>query len=140
MQLDIQRMIIFIVFSLALSLLLMPLRHPSFNTIPFNCIALFLEIGCFWWLTKRARFQMDFRSAATLALTGLVISAVTFAFTSILLDRYGISGLRTSTTHSGYPNYVLNIVFFSFFSYCWIQFPLAFAFQTFYSRRWHPKR
>lgn len=135
MNANIKRFVIFISLAALTSLLLSRLRHPFFSRADFNGLVLFCEALLFAMFVLRRHFRLTRYSIGIAALVGYAISAAAYVVTSTLLDRFGTTGLQATLTQSGLLNYVLNALFFSFFSYCWIQLPLSLAMEAYLTKR-----
>ena len=123
----------FVLISTATSMLLNPLRHPMFGAFNFNCTVLALESVVYVLLARTMPLRVHISSVSMFTILGYLISAVAYAFTSIVLDKFGISGLHTSIARLGLPSYLVNLLFISFFSYCWLQLPVSVVLQTYLS-------
>jgi hypothetical protein len=134
MRVSLKEVAVFVLLSTLISILLSPLRHPMFGSLDFNCIVLVLETAAYALLVWKGPFRISIYSVSILIVLGFAISAVAYAFTSIILDKFGMSGLHTSLAHSGLPNYLINLLFVSLFSYCWLQLPVSVALQTYLSQ------
>jgi hypothetical protein len=132
----IQAIAIFLVLAIVTSLLVSPLRHPFFNRLDFNSLVLLLQAILFALLVKKkGGIHLTAFSTGAIALVGFALSDIAYALTTIFLDRHGTSGMRTSLAHASLPNYLLNTLFFSFFSYCWVQLPVSVALEEYFRRR-----
>ena len=129
----------FLPLSILTSVLLNPLRHPMFSSLGFNCIVLLLEAAAYVFLAWKRPPRVSVFSVSILGILGYGISVVAYAFTSIFLDKFGISGLHISIAQSGLPSYLINLFFVSLFSYCWLQLPMSVVLQTYLSQ-WESAR
>jgi hypothetical protein len=87
------------------------------------------------FLVRKGSLRISAISMSILAILGCGISIVAYAFTSIVLDKFGLTGLHISIAHSGLPNYIMNLLFVSLFSYCWLQLPVAVVLQAYLRQR-----
>jgi hypothetical protein len=98
----------FVLTSTATSMLLNSLRHPMFGAFNFNCTVLTLETVFYVLLARTMPLRVHISSVSMFTILGYLISAVAYAFTSIVLDKFGIGGLHTSIARLGSPSYLVN--------------------------------
>ena len=110
-----------------------------FGSFGFNCTVVLLESISYIFLARKGTLRISAIFVSILAIVGYGISVVAYAFTSIVLDKFGSTGLHVSMAHFGLPNYLINLLFVSLFSYCWLQLPVAVVLQP-YMRRWAAER
>lgn len=135
MKVPLRDVAFFVLLSILTSILLNPLRHPVFESFGFNGIVVLLELITYVFLVRKGSIRISAASISIFAILGYGISIVTYAFTSIVLDKFGLTGLYISIAHSGLPNYLINLLFVSLFSYCWLQLPVAVVLQAYLPKR-----